>query len=71
MKYIFRYLDGAMNETDMGERVNGEEVPFTSEEKCKEEMNQMASYGARVSGVVEVEDDYKLYKPDYESPKSK
>lgn len=65
MKYIFKYLDAARNETDMGEVVEGKEVPFTDKEKCKAEMNQMASYGALTVGPVEVEDDYKLFKPEY------
>ena len=64
MKYIFRYLDGARNETDMGE-VDGKEVPFADKEECRREMRQMASYGALTTGPIEVDDDYKLYKPEY------
>ena len=65
MKYIFKYLDGARNETDMGEIIDGEEVPFTDKEKCMEEKKQMASYGAITIGPIEVEDNYKLFKPEY------
>ena len=65
MKYIFKYLDAARNEVDMGELVDGEEVPFSDKDKCRKEMNQMSSYGALTTGPIEVDDDYKLFKPEY------
>lgn len=62
MKWIFRYLDGARNETDMG--------PYDSKEEAQEKSDRMASFGAITSGAVEVSNDYKLYKPDYEEIES-
>lgn len=66
MKWIFRYLDGAMNETDMGEIINKEEVPFADKNKCNKEMRRMTQFGAMTAGPIEVEDDYKIYKPKYD-----
>ena len=58
MKWIYRYLDAARNETDMG--------PYDTKEKAQKESDQHASYGAMTTGAIEVPDDYKLYQPNYD-----
>jgi len=57
-KWIYRYLDGARNETDMDF--------YETQEKAQKESDQHASYGAMTTGAIKVADDYKLYKPDYD-----
>jgi len=57
MKWIYRYIDAAMNETDMGF--------YETEEEAKMASDKHASYGAITTDAIEVSDDYILYKPDY------
>lgn len=57
-KWIFRYIDGARNETDMG--------PYNTEKEASEAGTRMASFGAITSLAIEVDDDYELYKPEYD-----
>jgi hypothetical protein len=58
MKWIYRYLDAARNETDMGFYETELEAQIASDEH--------ASYGALTTGAIQVGDDYKLFKPNYE-----
>jgi len=58
MPWIYQYLDGARNEVDMG--------LYDTKEQCKLASKEHASFGAMVSPPIEVPEDYKLYKPDYE-----
>jgi len=57
MKWIYRYLDGAMNETDMGF--------FQTKEDAQLASDQHASFGAITTGAIEVPDNYELFKPKY------
>ena len=58
MKYIYTYLDGAMNDTEMG--------PYNTKEEAEEHRSRHASFGAMTMPVKEVPDDYKPYKPHYD-----
>jgi hypothetical protein len=59
MKWIYRYLDAAMNETDMGFYETELEAQIASDEHD--------SYGAIKSRAIEVPDDYELFKPNYDN----
>ena len=53
MKWIFRYLDAARNETDMG--------PYPTEEVAEKVRNRIASFGALTTPSMKVEDSYEIY----------
>ena len=57
MKWIYRYIDAAMNETDMGF--------YETEEEAQMASDKHAYFGAITTDAIEVSDDYILYKPDY------
>ena len=58
MKWIYKYLDAARNETEMG--------PYSTKLEAELASEEHHSYGAITSGAIEVPDDYKPFKPDYE-----
>jgi hypothetical protein len=57
-KWIFKYLDGAMNETEMG--------PYNTKEESEIAREKMVSVGAMTQPSKEVANDYEVYKPDYD-----
>ena len=57
MPWIYTYLDGARNDTEMG--------PYDTEEEAEEHRKRHESFGAMTIPVKEVPEGYELFKPSY------
>ena len=64
MAWKYHYLRADRAEVDMGDVIDGKEVPFTDRTKCQEARDQHARFGAMCSQPIEVPDDYQLQKFD-------
>ena len=63
MKWIYRYIDCARNETDMGF--------YETELEAQIAADEHKSYGAITTDAIEVPNNYKLFKPNYEKDNDK